>query len=539
MMRVCCRDIELPLEASPDPEPALEKELRKILKVRELGDIHIVRRALDARRNRPRFKYTVELELDKTLATELIAAKKVEAVHRKPIERWRLPKAPDGPRPVIVGAGPAGLFAALALAEAGWAPIVIERGKAVKERGRDVSRLYAQGELNPESNVCYGEGGAGTYSDGKLYTRVNDPRFRRLLDALITHGAHERILVDSRPHVGTDKLVKLLISLRHELERLGTTFHFDTAVEGFEVKDGQLQAVLLSSQERIETHHAIVATGHSAHKVWQALQESGAVLEARPFSVGFRIEHDQAQINEVRYGREAKSEFLPAADYKLAHNGPDRGVYSFCMCPGGVVVTTPTRPKELCINGMSHAAREGRYANSAMVVTVGPEDFAAMGHTGTFAGVAFQRQIEAMAYDAGGGDFVAPAARVSDFMTKQVSADVGSTSYRRGLTPYPIWELFPAPLIEALQNGLKQFDRKMNGFITREAKLIGVETRTASPVRVHRDKTSRQAEGIAGLYPVGEGMGYGGGIASAAIDGMRSADVLLEHVGATSEQLTL
>ena len=536
-MRVCCRDIELPLEATPDPKPAIEKKLQDNLQIRDIGEFKIVRRALDARRNRPRYKYTVEFELDHALANKLIAAKKVEAVQTKKRETWRLSSPPDGPRPVIIGAGPAGLFAALTLAEGGWAPIIIERGKAVKERGRDVSRLYSKGELNPESNVCYGEGGAGTYSDGKLYTRVNDPRFRHLLRALVKNGAPERILIDTRPHIGTDKLIKLLQSLREYLESLGTVFRFETAADSFEVRDGQLRALILRDGERIETHHAIVATGHSAHAMWHALERAGAELEARPFAVGFRIEHHQDQINAVRYGQEANNEYLPAADYKLVHNNEERGVYSFCMCPGGVVVTTPTRPKELCINGMSHAAREGKYANSAMVVTVGPEDFAAMGHTGTFAGAAFQREVEARAYQAGGGQYVAPAVTVSDFMAGQVKGNLGLTSYRRGITPFPIWELYPEVVSTTLREGLGRFDRKMRGFVTAEARLIGVETRTASPVRVLRDPTTRQSTGIEGLYPVGEGMGYGGGIASAAIDGIRSADALLEHVGAVSEEV--
>ena len=538
-MRVCCRDIELPLEATPDPGPAIARHLRKALNLSDLGEITVVRRALDSRRNRPRYKYTVEFELDQSKAKSLIAANKLEPVQRKLRQKWRLASPPDGPRPVVVGAGPAGLFAALTLAEGGWPPVIIERGKAVKERGRDVSRLYARGTLNPESNVCYGEGGAGTYSDGKLYTRVNDPRFRHLLRVLVDRGAPERILVDTRPHIGTDRLVKLLRNLRSYLEELGAEFRFESYAESFAVRDGKIHAIKLSCGEQIETSHAVIATGHSAHTVWHALEQAGAQLEARPFAVGFRIEHDQNQINAVRYGREAESKFLPAADYKLVHNSEERGVYSFCMCPGGVVVTTPTRPGELCINGTSHAARAGRYANSAMVVTVGPEDFAALGHTGTFAGVKFQREVEAKAYEAGGGDYVAPATTVSDFMSGKVSTTLGSTSYRRGLNPYPIWELYPDIVGTTLREGLSRFDRKMRGFITQEAKLIGVETRTASPVRVLRDSASRQSVGIAGLYPVGEGMGYGGGIASAAIDGIRSADALLEDAGAVGEEVLL
>ena len=289
-----------------------------------------------------------------------------------------------------------------------------------------------------------------------------------------------------------------------------------------------------------ETNHVICATGHSAHDIWKLLERHGAELEARPFAVGFRIEHPQTLIDEARYGQRERHEALPASDYRLAYTqqgGDARGTYSFCMCPGGVVVTTPTEEGALCINGMSHAARSGRFANSAMVVTVTPDDFAKEGFHGGFAGVDFQRQCETRAFERGGGSFQAPSLRVTDYVARRVSQDLPDTSYRRGLITAPLDGIYPDYVDASLREALAVFDRKLPGFISSEAKLIGVETRTASPIRIQRDKQTLQANGIEGLYPVGEGMGYGGGIASAALDGIRSAEALLQALGASPEEV--
>lgn len=540
-MRICFRDLEISLQEAITPEPALVKKVESLAHASGVvSELVITRRILDVRRNRPRYLYVVECEVPEAIGLKALEKEIAFAPKSLMFSRFKLSQAPTGPSPVVVGAGPAGLLCALNLAEAGMQPLIIERGKDVKRRGKDISNLYGKGILDPESNVCFGEGGAGTYSDGKLYTRVNDPRFRRLLESFVQHGANPDILINNRPHIGTDKLVKLLNSIRAHLTDLGATFLFDTRVDDFTVENGQIQGVVTSTGDKIDSRNVFVATGHSARTVWENLENRGAQLECRPFSLGFRVEHPQPLINQIRYGHEAENELLPAADYKLVHNqkqGDARGVYSFCMCPGGVVVTTPTRPGALCINGMSHAARSGKYANSALVVTVTPEDFEKAGFTGTFAGTDFQEQIEQQAYEAGNGDFVAPGCRVTDFLDNKVSQDLPATSYRRGITPFPIQNLYPEPVITALKQGLTRFNGKMRGFITEEAKLIGVETRTASPVRVIRDHETRQAAGISGLYPMGEGMGYGGGIASAAIDGMRSADVCLESLGAQEEQI--
>jgi uncharacterized FAD-dependent dehydrogenase len=530
-------NLELSVQESAAATSALRRVAARRLGLPEgaLGDATILRRALDARHRAPRYSYSIEVRLEARLATRLLRQGRVEPSRPVLHRRWRLRTAPDGPAPVVVGAGPAGLFAALTLAEAGWAPILLERGRPVEPRARDVSKLYSQGVLDPESNVCFGEGGAGTFSDGKLYTRVGDARVEHVMGQLVAFGANPSILVDNRPHLGTDRLVALLKAMRARLADLGVVYRFGTALDDFHLAAGSLRALTLVSGERLDAPHAILATGHSARGVWERLHARGLPLESRPFAVGFRVEHPQAMIDAARYGNDATG--LPAADYRLTYNergDAPRGVYSFCMCPGGVVVTTPTEPDRLCINGMSHASRRGRFANSALVVSVTPEDFAAAGHRGVFAGAAFQDAAERAAYEAGGGAFVAPACRVSDFAAGRVSTDLGATSYRRGLWPADLSALYPAPVVAALRRALGSFDRKLRGFVTEEATLIGVETRTAAPVRLPRGD-DLQAVGAAGLYPAGEGLGYGGGIVSAAVDGVRAAEALLERAGAVAE----
>jgi len=530
------REVAIPIEDALDPESPLRQlvAVRLGLAPAAMPPVRIVRRALDARHRALRYVYTVELELEGSLADKLVRAGRTELARR--VERYThvLAKKPDGPRPVVVGTGPAGLFAAMSLAEAGWAPLILERGRSVDERGKDVSKLYARGVLDTDSNVCFGEGGAGTYSDGKLYTRVNDPRVERIMETMVNMGADPDIRIDHRPHLGTDRLVELLRNVRKHLETLGATFRFSTAVDGFEVEDGNLRALILRDGERIEVTHVVLGTGHSARQIWRRLLEAGLPLEVRPFAVGFRVEHPQTLINRLRYGATANKGILPAADYRLTYNErgtTGRGVYSFCMCPGGVVVPTPTQTGELCINGMSHASRSGKYANSALVITVSPEDYAQSGHEGVMAGVAYQQAAERRAFEMGGGGFVAPAARLSDYFNGKTSSSLPKSSFRRGLHAANLDELYSTEVNATLRRAVESFDKKMRGFITEDATLIGVETRTSSPVRVPRGE-DLQALGAVGLYPAGEGVGYGGGIVSSAVDGLRAAEAILESVGA-------
>ncbi|MEL6545098.1 MAG: FAD-dependent oxidoreductase, partial [Myxococcota bacterium] len=385
------------------------------------------------------------------------------------------------------------------------------------------------------SNVWDGVGGGGADSGGQVDTRGGDPRIQRVMELLVQNGARDDILYVNRPHIGTDKLVKILKNMRQELLDLGAEIHFGTAIEHVDIRDGQVRGVRLRGGDSIEADRVILATGHSAREVWYDLYDSGLPLECRPFAVGFRVEHPQTLIDMARYGQPSVKGLLPAADYSLTYNEGEgearRGVWSFCMCPGGVVVTTPTHPGELCINGMSHASRSGRFANSALVVGVTPEDYAREGFTGTFAGVEFQLAAERRAFEQGGGEFTAPATRVSDFAAGRSSSNAPSTSYRRGLHPTDLSTVYPDTVTQTLRRALGRFDKKIRGFVTEDAVLIGAETRTASPVRVPRGEDG-QAVGCAGLYPAGEGMGYGGGIVSAAVDGMRAAEHLLEALGA-------
>ena len=545
LMWLRVENIALPLDQASEPATPLRRAVAQRLGLQpdEIAHVAIAQRAIDARRQNPKYSYTVDVAVVPKLGQKLVHRGQGKPRPQQQRYRMRLGHMPDGPRPVVVGAGPAGLFAALTLAEAGWPPILLERGRPVETRSRDVSRLYAHGELNPNSNVCFGEGGAGTYSDGKLYTRVGDARIDTIMEELVRYGASDTILIHNRPHIGTDKLVGILKKARARLLELGAQLHFDTTVDAIDHTNGALTGFGLATGGRLDAQAAVLATGHSARHIWHRLEEAGVQLEARPFAMGFRVEHPQALINEARYGqRVAAQQVLPAADYRLTHNeksdadGSHRGVFSFCMCPGGVVVTTPTEDHALCINGMSHASRLGKFANSALVVSVGLQDFAAAGYTGTYAGVDLQEQVEQAAYGAGGGQFVAPASRVADFVAGRASSSLPSSSYRRGLNPASLDGLYPAPLTAALRRALGRFDRSIKGFVSNEAVLIGVETRTAAPVRVPRGDDG-MAVGLRGVYPAGEGMGYGGGIVSAAVDGVRAAEALLTAHGAQRELL--
>lgn len=495
-------------------------------------DWAITRRSIDARgRRQPRFQLSVSLVVE---GHTVQATPGGDIGREAPTERPFMASLPeDAARPVIIGFGPCGIFAALHLAECGLRPIVIERGQPVEIRAKDVSRLMSYGEINPESNLCYGEGGAGTWSDGKLYTRINSPWIRHGLEQFVRFGAPADILVSARPHMGTDRLVALLKNARQALIAAGCEVRFGEKVVSLtRGSDDAIHSVTLASGESIRTSHVIFAVGHSARDMYEWLKAEGVKLVPKPFAVGYRIEHPQALIDESQYGEWADHEDLPAAYYELTTtlaSHENRGVYSFCMCPGGSVVPTPTREGEVCVNGMSHAARSGKYANSALVVTVSPEDAKKWAKSDdVLAGMYFQQRVERAAYDAGGGAFVAPAQRMVDFMRGKSSSSVRRTTYKRGVQPADLASLYPPALIDTMKAGSQTFDKRLKGFISDEAVLIGVETRTSAPVTILRDPQTLESPSMAGFFPCGEGAGYGGGIMSAALDGIRVAVKIIE-----------
>ncbi len=495
--------------------------------VADVASWRVLRRSLDARgRRAPSYVLQVELVLGPGVDP-------VEAAHGS-ARRWEAPVAKSVPRaarpdrrPIIIGSGPCGLFAALRMVEAGLRPILIERGKPVETRAKDVAALMGRGTINEDSNLCFGEGGAGTWSDGKLYTRIGRDHIPYVLDTFVRMGGPQRILVDSRPHLGTDRLVAILKAFRALLVDAGCEVIFNAAVTKLNVSDGRCTGVTLRDGQRIDGDGVILATGHSARDLYRELAAGGVAMEATGFAVGFRVEHPQQLINEAQYGEWSEHEELPAAIYEVKADGPRPG-YSFCMCPGGSVVPTPTREGEVCVNGMSHSARSGHYANSAIVTTVSPADVARwVGGDPLLAGLRFQERCERAAWELGGGAFVAPAQKLTDYLTGAVATTLRRTTYKRGVTSTSLDGCYPDEVHEALKAALSRFDRQVRGFVTDEAVLIGVETRTSAPVRILRDSESCQSESLRDLYPAGEGAGFAGGIVSAAVDGIRVADALM------------
>jgi uncharacterized protein len=433
-------------------------------------------------------------------------------------------------RPVVIGFGPCGIFAGLLLAELGLRPIILDRGKKVRERTVDTFGLWRQRKLNPESNVQYGEGGAGTFSDGKLYSRIKDPqhRGRKVLTEFVAAGAPSEILYVSKPHIGTFRLVKMVESLRTRIESLGGEIRFQSRVEDFiierENENGKLRGLILSNGESLEADHVILAVGHSARDTFQALHRRGVYIEAKPFSIGFRIEHPQSLIDRDRFGSNAGNPLLGPADYKLVHhcrNG--RSVYSFCMCPGGTVVAAASEPGGVVTNGMSQYSRDERNANAGIVVGISPEDYPG----GPLAGIDLQRHWEQRAFELGGGTYDAPGQLVGDFLAGRPSTEFGSVlpSYRPGVRLGDLSPSLPEYAIEAIREALPAFDRQLKGFAMADALLTGVETRTSSPIRIRR-KEDFQSLNTEGLYPAGEGAGYAGGILSAAVDGLEVAEAV-------------
>ncbi len=436
-------------------------------------------------------------------------------------------------RPIVIGMGPAGLFAGLLLAQMGFRPLIFERGKAVRERTKDTWGLWRQGKLDPESNVQFGEGGAGTFSDGKLYSQIKDPRHlgRKVLSEFVKAGAPEEILYVSHPHIGTFRLVSMVEKMRADIIALGGEIRFQSKVDDIELSDGQLCGVILASGERIATRHLVLAIGHSARDTFAMLHKRGIYIEPKAFSIGFRIEHPQTQIDRARHGANAGNAQLGAADYKLVHHAKNgRSVYSFCMCPGGTVVAATSEPGRVVTNGMSQYSRAERNANAGIVVGITPEDFPRdpADPASPLGGVELQRQLESRAFELGGGDYRAPGQLVGDFLAGKASADFGEVqpSYTPGVHLTDLASALPDYAIAAIREALPAFAKQIHGFDRADAVLTGVETRTSSPIRIKRNDADLQSINTHGLYPAGEGAGYAGGILSAAVDGIRVAEAV-------------
>lgn len=525
-------ELKLPLDHPPAAlRPAICARLG--IADEDLLGYTIYRRSHDARRKSAIVLiYQIDIEVRDEAA---VAARLAGDRHLIPAPDMRyrfVAQAPAGltERPLIIGMGPCGLMAALVLAQAGFRPIVVERGKAVRERTKDTWGLWREHRLNPESNVQFGEGGAGTFSDGKLYSQIKDPRFlgRKVMEEFVRAGAPEEILYLSKPHIGTFRLVKMVENMRATIRELGGEIRFNSKVDRILIEHGQVTGVELASGERIASRHVVLAIGHSARDTFRMLHAQGVYVEPKPFAIGFRIEHPQTLIDRARFGPNAGSELLGAADYKLVHHCANgRAAYSFCMCPGGQVVAATSEEGRVVTNGMSQYSRAERNANSALVVEVRPEDFPADAGSNPLAGLAFQEHWESRAFVAGGSNYDAPAQRVGDFLAGRASTAMGSVepSYQPGVRPTDLAQCAPAFVIDALREAIPAFDRQIRGFAMADAVLTGVETRTSSPIRIKRGD-DYQSLNTRGLYPAGEGAGYAGGILSAGVDGIKVAEAV-------------
>ncbi|MCX8123006.1 MAG: hypothetical protein N3F66_02450 [Spirochaetes bacterium] len=484
-----------------------------------ITDYSILKKSLDARK-RVLYHYRCCVDIPGHIATELVSTGR--ALPYSEEEPVIIPTVKTDKRVPIIGCGPAGLFCALTLATSGVAADIYERGQSLSQRHRDVAILNEQGILNTESNVVFGEGGAGTYSDGKLTTRIDKKEIKLFYDFLIQFGAPSSIIYEAKPHIGTDKLVGIIENIRNYLLHKNCTIQFKKKLTDIAVNNGALERCIINNNEEIVTDILVLATGHSARDIYQLLQKKGIALQKKGFAAGVRVEHPRELIDEIQYGKDKDRYGLYGAEYRLTYkDSSGRGVYSFCMCPGGYIINSSSQNDRLCINGMSYSKRDGAYSNAALVVTLSADDF-----NDVLDGIHFQIALEEKAYRAGGGGFVAPAQRITSFLKNSVDSSLPVCTYKPKVIPHNLNEILPDIIREPLKRAIAHFDSKMKGFLTQEGIVVGVETRTSSPVRIVRDENF-QSINCKGLYPVGEGAGYAGGIVSSAVDGIRAAQKIL------------
>ncbi len=503
--------------------PELRMRLCEELEIydEQLSGIKILKRSIDARGRNIKVHVQLEAFVDEPMPESNY--------------KWEPRDVSKGKSVIIIGCGPAGMFSALRLIELGLKPIILERGKDVQRRRRDIAAIHKLHYVNPDSNYCFGEGGAGTYSDGKLFTRSGKRGdINRILELFVAHGADETILADAHPHIGTNKLPQIIIKMRENILASGGEIHFDTRVTDFEVSNNKIRSVVTEHNgvsKSFSAENIILATGHSARDIFELLDRKTILIEAKPFAVGVRVEHPQALIDSLQYHCSIdevalRREFLPAAPYSLVHQVDGKGVYSFCMCPGGIIAPCATGPEQVVTNGWSPSKRNNPYANSGIVVAVDPSELTEYKQYGAFAGLRYQQDLEKMAWTAGGKTQTGPAQALQDFVDGKLSNKLPDCSYQPGVISAPLHDLLPPSIGKRLQEGFKAFGEKMKGYLSNEALIVAIESRTSSPIRIPRDKEKLHHPQITNLFPCGEGAGFAGGIVSAAMDGERCAEAI-------------